>query len=541
MTSTLIRGRIAQESSRAFGKSAYQAEILSDNPVGYWPLSDEIGVVGDRNPKDYISSNHLDPLSVSSSVVLGFNGPTSKDRSLWASRPPSNTSNISALRSLNTYPSLGVTTSLECWFMITSGSSDGWVLLNLGGATASSFLVGITPSRKLYFRGRQNFSPYSDVIGDSVWDALGTTTVTLNQWHHAVGTHSTTNGAQIYLDGSFEDASSSFMTVDGLSSVYFNVHGNVNVTGEELGRNGEVNISQAALYSVELSPTQVGDHFSAMTVEDDVLLSLPSIVEEYDWALPETEVTVVSGGLSTESDSGRVGSVNQQISSSRATESDSAQVGSLDLEPILISGRAIETDSVVSGDNVVRFKALELDVALPGLIVVPSFVSGGLVTETDSARPSHIQNSAVSFESAVSIRRDSLELSPLDLASSCIPFGFWVAFEGLARPDFDYDRKYVPDSAWVSGKKLLVVGESLSTLNINFAISGIDHTDLDSKMTEIETALSQRTYYIDLNIDNQVTTYRADSVLPNWGVVNYLHQDTKMVKGSVAIPIRRSV
>lgn len=209
--------------------------------------------------------------------------------------------------------------------------------------------------------------------------------------------------------------------------------------------------------------------------------------------------------------------------------------------PTIVGGQATETDSVISGENVVRFKAIEINVALPGTVVVPSVIVGGIATETDTARPSHISDPAVTFESAISIHRDSLGLDPLDLSSACTTIGFWVTFGGLSRPDFDYNKRYIPDSAWVSGKKMLSVGENPSTLNVNFAITGIDHNDLDLKMTEIEAALSQFSYHVDLNIDNQITTYRADSVLPNWGVVNYLYQDTKMVRGTVEIPIKRGV
>lgn len=144
------------------------------------------------------------------------------------------------------------------------------------------------------------------------------------------------------------------------------------------------------------------------------------------------------------------------------------------------------------------------------------------------------------MDAVVAISRDVLVLSPLNIYESCGDEDdrtFWLTIDGLSRPGFDYKRTYVPDSAWVSGKKLLVSEHEAATLPLNFIVSGLSHDDLSAKMGELEEATSQLFYTVSLTIDGQTTTWDADSTLPRWGTVEYLLQDLMKVRGSLEIPI----
>lgn len=142
------------------------------------------------------------------------------------------------------------------------------------------------------------------------------------------------------------------------------------------------------------------------------------------------------------------------------------------------------------------------------------------------------------MEAVVSISRDSLALPALNIYDDCEDnHVLWITMNGLARPNFDFKRSYSPNSWWVSGQQLLAAGQEPSSFTLSLIINGIDHTDLDNKMAELEQATSQLAYTITLEIDGQTKTWDADSSLPQWGVVEYLLQDLVKVRGTLTIPI----
>ena len=144
------------------------------------------------------------------------------------------------------------------------------------------------------------------------------------------------------------------------------------------------------------------------------------------------------------------------------------------------------------------------------------------------------------MEAVVTIHRTALALSPLNIYESCGETdnnAFWLTMNGLARPNFGIRLQHVPDSAWVSGRKLLIAEPEPTSLTLDFIISGSSHGDLSAKMSELEQATEQFSYTVSLDIDGQTKTWDADSTLPQWGKVEYLLQYLMKVRGHLEIPI----
>ncbi len=142
------------------------------------------------------------------------------------------------------------------------------------------------------------------------------------------------------------------------------------------------------------------------------------------------------------------------------------------------------------------------------------------------------------MNSTITVSRTSLSLSPLQIFDGCgEDVIYWITYNNLARPDFDIKRTYIPDSAWVPGKRLQTAGQEPSSLRLQLIVNGISHADLSAKMEELEQATFQLAYTVSLDIDGQTKTWDADSSLPQWGLVEHLLQDHFQARGTLEIPI----
>jgi hypothetical protein len=148
------------------------------------------------------------------------------------------------------------TFSEEVWFKTTVAAGK---LIGFGNAQLGS---SSKYDRHLYIEttGKLDFGTYNGGL------QLVTTpgTVTDGKWHHAVGTMSPATGMKLYLDGALVASNASYVTPENTTG-YWRV-GYDNTSGWR--NNGSVyffsgQMRYAAVYSVVLTATQIGDHWAA--------------------------------------------------------------------------------------------------------------------------------------------------------------------------------------------------------------------------------------------------------------------------------------
>lgn len=150
------------------------------------------------------------------------------------------------------------TFSVELWFKATVA---GGKLIGLG-----SYLTGASNQydRHLYLDSTGKLVFGTALNGTTIQVISTPSAVSLNAWHHAVGTMSAATGMKLYLDGSLVAANASYTTAAVYSGYwhigYDNLNGwpnppaNYYFTGQ---------MRWAAAYSVVLTATQVQTHWLA--------------------------------------------------------------------------------------------------------------------------------------------------------------------------------------------------------------------------------------------------------------------------------------
>lgn len=138
----------------------------------------------------------------------------------------------------------------------------------------------------------------------------------------------------------------------------------------------------------------------------------------------------------------------------------------------------------------------------------------------------------------IEIDRTSLTLDPLLVTTSCDieESNYWIRYNTLFRPGFEARRKYSSESVWAPPKLLAVVRES-ALLVFSAMVQATSASELTTKMTELEVALSQFEYDVTMTLDGISETWQADATLPAWGVVNHVLQDHNQTIAAIQIPI----
>lgn len=138
----------------------------------------------------------------------------------------------------------------------------------------------------------------------------------------------------------------------------------------------------------------------------------------------------------------------------------------------------------------------------------------------------------------IEINRDFLVLDELVITTSCdiTESNYWIRYNTLFRPGFEARRRYSPETTWAPPKLLASVKES-AILAFSVMVQATSSSELATKMTELETALSQFEYDVTMIVDGVSEAWQADACLPGWGTVNYQLQDHNMAIAAIQIPI----
>ena len=212
-------------------RCGYEATILADHPVGYWPLDEPGGpkaedVSGNNNHGTYQGTPLFGvpgALADGLNQAVRFNGSTD-----WIDVPASSSLNV------------GNHFTLEMW--VKYNVRSGKPLFNRG-IGAYRFYVGgpgITVDR-------ENADGSSAIIADS------TQTVTADgQWHYlAAVINGSGPGSKIYLDGVNVTTDAYDVTFDATN------------TAVTIGKTMTADLDEAAIYPAQLTATQISAHYNA--------------------------------------------------------------------------------------------------------------------------------------------------------------------------------------------------------------------------------------------------------------------------------------
>ena len=241
-----IPGKVDSLAKLVLVATALSGEVLADNPVGFWRLSETSGTVASDSSG---RGNH----------GTYVNGPTLGQSAIVAGDPALNHSVLcgASLKEVQVASSSsiqGITTdyTYEIWFKGT-GAWNGNAVIGRRGPSGTKWQGVIRPKTDGNIR-------FFDHNGTSVQADFSTTGgYSQSAVHHVVFTRSATAGASFYVDGSLVGTS----TV-GLGQNFSSTTGIF--LGDEDGT-GACNsyIAAAAVYNYALSQTRIVAHYDAGT------------------------------------------------------------------------------------------------------------------------------------------------------------------------------------------------------------------------------------------------------------------------------------
>lgn len=230
---------IGQGDSFGNPSELYKSQVLSDSPWAYWRLGETSGGYwadasghGRKlsHPGTGISLNQAGPISRAVAFSAGSTG----------------------YGSTSGYPYRSGIVTLEAWILLTATPTQVTAVLAMaypgsGGATRDKELY-LGTDRKL------RFTVYS---GGAYRTILWNTAITLNVWHHVVGSVGAT-GMKLYVDGVKRAASATYKT-SRTSSLY------VYTRAGGAGTNGraQLKIAEPAVYFQQLLDSRIASHFRA--------------------------------------------------------------------------------------------------------------------------------------------------------------------------------------------------------------------------------------------------------------------------------------
>lgn len=136
---------------------------------------------------------------------------------------------------------------------------------------------------------------------------------------------------------------------------------------------------------------------------------------------------------------------------------------------------------------------------------------------------------------SLSIDRTALSLSALVIDNNDFASGpLWIA--DLQAVNFDFRKRYAPDSDLVAGSALLSAVLEASQIPLVIYARGASSAAKATAMATLEAALSQFAYTVTLTIDGVATTYDAEPNMPQWSYDDGM-ADAFVARGSVVIPV----
>lgn len=118
----------------------------------------------------------------------------------------------------------------------------------------------------------------------------------------------------------------------------------------------------------------------------------------------------------------------------------------------------------------------------------------------------------------ITIGRDTLELAPLVITGSrtTTPSGLWIPEDGYEPPKFEPRRSYAPDSDWQPGRALLSAVLDQGVLPLVVCAHRDDETDLAALCDELDAAVHQFVFPIEVEEDDISRSWSADYSHPAW-------------------------
>jgi hypothetical protein len=265
--------------------ASYPTEVLADSPWGYWRLNEAVGTTA----RDSSGNNRHG--TYTGDYILnygGSNGGTVID-------------NGSPLFGSNTYVAPSAvfnfgTATVEAWIYLTAYPSA----FKTRGSMLAGCLEGLNGNsndKMLYITstGMPAFYAYNNSNGGQNYLA-GSTALSLNTWHHLVGTQNSTNSI-LYVDGV------SVATVTN-NSVGYSGYSNPNtfISGYDAGGRFDymrmAQIDEVAFYPSALSAARIAIHYKTGMADRYSSYVLGDSPSAY-WRLNETSGTTAADMIST--------------------------------------------------------------------------------------------------------------------------------------------------------------------------------------------------------------------------------------------------
>jgi len=224
------------EVSIAPGNLGYELEVLSDNPVAYWPLSD---AAGSTTVADATGNGNTG--TVNGGVTLGEPGVVAQFPNETSGLFNGTTGYIQT-----TVDPIGSAISLEAWVKSTATSASAQIIFDSGaaaGATGTGLWLNVGGAVEAVFEGLACTSNIA-IAGD-------------NKWHHVVATF---NGSDIsiYIDGVLEGQTASTTAVTAGYNGRIGEYGN-GTTDHFTGYIGQVGVYA----TTALSAARIQAHYNA--------------------------------------------------------------------------------------------------------------------------------------------------------------------------------------------------------------------------------------------------------------------------------------
>lgn len=141
---------------------------------------------------------------------------------------------------------------------------------------------------------------------------------------------------------------------------------------------------------------------------------------------------------------------------------------------------------------------------------------------------------------SVTISRAGLTLPDLFISGEGPSEGspFWVPADGISTPDLSWRYDYAPDSAWISGKKLLAAVLEASSIPMTVMVGPVaSEVDLRAAKAELEAAVSQFIYTTTITIDGVPTEWSCDPAFPQWGALTHAYTEKHLAQAALVIPV----
>ncbi len=234
--------RLASHYANRTSSSAYDADVLSDSPAGYYKL-DEASA---SNTLADSGSQAVDATLTSGSEGLSSAVAYMIDPSVSFGGAESATAATTGL------PTGSNPWSLETWvYLPVLNSAKQYAVIFGSNAVGTQRLaaIGVNSSNKAI----------ANTQNDGTTQAVGTTTLTAGAWHHLVGTLSGSTTLKLYLDGALETTATVSPSIT-LTSFFI---GKDLAGSSSNGNQWSGLISEVAVYDYPLTSTQVLAHFNA--------------------------------------------------------------------------------------------------------------------------------------------------------------------------------------------------------------------------------------------------------------------------------------